>query len=115
MKVYFEKSSKILLVKFRNFEVNGTTKRLFQSKSNRWKISWNPIGKPTVRNIEGQMIDSRFIEFNYGKDNYGPFIGRLIVFDISKDRFSVRKDRIYDDGTLVKDIWGYVAERIKDR
>lgn len=114
MKVHFEKETLLadMRIKFENFDVNGTTKRNFDKAAGEWNISWNPETGPVVPAIEGKMLDGRFIEINYGKDGRGAFIGRLVIFNISKDKFSVRKDRLYDDGALLKDIWVYEATRI---
>ncbi len=102
-------------IHFEDFDVIGVTKRLYNPKKQQWGISWNPANNmgETVPHIEGTMRDDRFIEFNYGKDEYGPFIGRLIIFNISNDHFSVRKDRIYDSGGFRKDIWVYEATKIE--
>jgi hypothetical protein len=43
-------------------------------------------------------------EIDHGKDKYGNYLGRLIVFNISNNKFSVIKDRLYGDGILMKDI-----------
>ena len=118
MKAYFDKSSGMLLadmkIKLRNFAVNGTTKRKFNPVTGRWKISWNPIGRPIFPPIEGQMKHGRFIEIDHGTDKYGSYIGRLVVFNITEKHFSVRKDQLYDDGTLMKDIWIYEATKIRN-
>jgi len=102
-------------VAFANFEVNGVTRRVFNADADRWDISWNPTveGRPVVPGIEGKYQDGRFIEINYGQDANGAFIGRLAIFDISNDHFSVRKDRLYDDGTLRPEIWVYEAIRVE--
>ncbi|MEZ5345361.1 MAG: hypothetical protein R2681_07380 [Pyrinomonadaceae bacterium] len=98
-------------IKFQNFESNGTTKRRYDKAGKYWNVSWNPIGQQPVLNIEGKMKDGRFIEIDYGRDNRGAYIGRLVVFNISTDRFSVRKDKIYDDGMIIPEIWMYEAVR----
>lgn len=119
MKVSVDKDTGYLLadtkVKFQNFEVDGVTKRIFDKNKERWNVSWNPVNQQGVPNIEGQMLNGRFIEVDYGKDNYGAYIGRLIVFNITNDKFSVRKDQLYDDGTLMNEVWRYEATRIKDK
>jgi hypothetical protein len=61
--------------------------------------------------IEGQFRDGRFIEINYGSDQQGAFIGRLVVSEMTDDHFVVRKDRLYDDRTVYPEIWVYEATR----
>ncbi|MEP2669604.1 MAG: hypothetical protein ABJH04_11445 [Cyclobacteriaceae bacterium] len=99
-------------IQFEEFDVVGVTKRLYNFEKEMWEISWNPEeASEVVPNIEGKMRDNRFIELNFGEDQFGSFMGRLVIFDITKDHFSVRKDRLYDTGGLMKDIWVYEATR----
>ena len=100
-----------LSVPFPNFQVRGTTLRAFNATTGLWDIQWLDDFGPNVPNIEGRFANERFIEFDFGTDNYGPYVGRLVIYDISENSFSVRKDRLYDDGTLMKDIWVYDATR----
>ncbi|MGE3467491.1 MAG: hypothetical protein AB7J13_11220 [Pyrinomonadaceae bacterium] len=115
MSVRFDKETLLadMKIKFENFEVSGTTKRIFDKAKDRWDVGWYPVGEAPTADIDGKMLDGRFIEINYGKDARGPFIGRLAIFNISTDKFSVRKDQLYDDGALMRDVWVYEATRIK--
>ncbi|MCB1025279.1 MAG: hypothetical protein KDB79_12860 [Acidobacteria bacterium] len=116
MKVTFDKKTLLaeMRIKFQNFETNGTTKRIYDPIKKGWNVSWNPVGQPIVPDIDGKMAEGRFIEIDHGRDNRGAYIGRLVIFDISKDKFSVRKDKIYDDGIIFPEIWMYEAVRIPD-
>jgi hypothetical protein len=68
---------------------------------------------PPVPDIEGQFHDGRFIEINHGLDVRGTYIGRLIICDMSQDHFRVRKDRLYDDGAVAREVWVYEATRAR--
>lgn len=115
MSVRFDKETLLaeMKIKFENFDVNGTTKRIFDKAKDRWDVGWHPVGEAPTTNIDGNMLDGRFIEINYGKDARGLFIGRLVIYNILPDKFSVRKDQLYDDGALMRDVWVYEATRIK--
>lgn len=99
-------------ISFEDFKVVGTTTRRFNPGAGRWDVAWLPVEGDTVPDIEGRFRDGRFIEINYGSDARGPFIGRLVIYNISHDHFSVRKDRLYDDGALAQEIWVYEATRV---
>jgi hypothetical protein len=99
-------------IAFDAFKVVGTTTRRFDPSSDRWAIAWLPVDGPPVPDIEGQFHDGRFIEINHGVDARGPYIGRLIIYDMSRDHFSVRKDHLYDDGAVAREVWVYEATRI---
>lgn len=99
-------------ISFEDFKVVGTTTRRFNPAAGRWDVAWLPVEGDTVPDIEGHFRDGRFIEINYGADVRGPFIGRLVVYNISHDHFSVRRDRLYDDGALAQEIWAYEATRV---
>lgn len=118
MNVYYNQSKDTLFadmkVKFQNFEVIGTTIRTYNDKTERWNVSWNPESGNEVPNIEGAYQGEHFVEIDYGKDWYGLYTGKLVIFNISEDHFSVRKDKIYDDGVFMKDIWVYEANRLKE-
>jgi len=118
MNVYYNQSKDTLFadmnVKFQNFEVIGTTIRTYNDKTERWAVSWNPESGNDVPNIEGAYQGDHFVEIDYGKDWYGLYTGKLVIYNISEDRFSVRKDKIYDDGIFMKDIWVYEANRLKE-
>ncbi|MFZ1702049.1 MAG: hypothetical protein WAU71_14585 [Pyrinomonadaceae bacterium] len=117
MAVHFDKENLLakMKIKFENFEVNGTTKRIFDKAKDRWDVSWLPDGQPPTLNIDGKMLNGRFIEIDYGCDQRGAFIGRLVIYEISNDHFLVRKDQLYDDGAIMKDIWLYEATRVKSK
>ena len=100
-------------ISFDDFDVKGTTTRHFNPAKGQWDVGWfSDDGQGTVPQIDGRFQDGRFIEINYGVDLRGPFVGRLIIYDMSHDHFSVRKDQLYDDGTVYKDVWVYEATRV---
>lgn len=101
----------LLDVQFPTFQVQGTTVRNFNPSTERWEIDWLDRRGPDVMGIEGRFANGRFVEFDFGTDNNGPYVGRLVIFNITENSFSVRKDRLYDDGSLMKDIWVYDATR----
>jgi hypothetical protein len=113
--VYFNKSNDtlyaVMKIKFLGFEVNGVTKRTYNKQKGSWDISWNPENNEPVVLVDGKFEDGRCVEINYGKDDHNAFIGRLVIYNISNDHFSVRKDRLYDDGTLMPEIWAYEAKK----
>ncbi|HMC00707.1 MAG TPA: hypothetical protein VKN14_06700 [Flavobacteriaceae bacterium] len=119
MNVYFNSTKDTLYadmnVKFQNFEVIGTTIRTYNDTTGKWDVSWNPESGNAVPNIEGAYQGEHFIEIDYGKDWYGLYTGKLVIYNISDDHFSVRKDKIYDDGVFMKDIWVYEAKRLKEK
>jgi hypothetical protein len=99
-------------IAFDDFAVIGTTTRRLDPAGDRWRVGWYPEGGQGAEpNIDGVFLDGRFIEINYGVDERGPFLGRLVVYDITRDHFRVRKDRLYDDGALAPEIWVYEATR----
>ena len=117
-KVYYKKSKDTLFaemnVKFKNFNVIGTTKRIYDKKSARWKIIWVTLeNRSSPPKGEGNFQNGNFVEIFYDNDQQGSYLKRLVFLDISKDHFSVRMDRLYDSGTFMKDTWGYEAKRIK--
>lgn len=119
MKVYWAENGETLLaqmdIKFPTFAVQGVTKRTFNPTKELWEISWNPTieGRQVYPHIEGKFNGEHFVELNWGEDAYGSLLGRLVISNISQDFFKVRKDRLYDDGTLLEEIWAYEARRIK--
>ncbi len=97
--------------RFQGFAVTGTTRRVYNPARKLWDVDWLTGNASSVLGIEGRFSDGHFIEINYGTDGAGPFIGRLVVSEITDDHFVVRKDRLYDDGTLMPEVWLYEATR----
>ncbi|MBZ0114579.1 MAG: hypothetical protein K8J08_19105 [Thermoanaerobaculia bacterium] len=118
MKVTWDAAGKTLLaemkVAFDGFAVNGTTRRVYDPKREEWQVGWHPTepGQSEVLNIEGRLRDDRFVEIDYGTDGYGSYLGRLVIEVLDPNRLSVRKDRLYDDGTLLPETWSYEATRV---
>ena len=118
-KVYYKESKDTLYaemnVKFQNFNVVGTTKRVYNERSARWNIIWVTLeNSKNPPKGEGNFRNGNFVEIFYDNDQLGSFLKRLVFLDISKDHFSVRMDRLYDNGVFMKDTWGYEAKRIKN-
>lgn len=97
-------------VAFAGFDVVGTTVRRYDPERGLWQIEWQSAEGAEPR-IEGHFIDGRLVEINWGIDQRGPFIGRLTKRKITEDHFVVRKDRLYDDGTVFPETWVYEATR----
>jgi len=99
-------------IAFEGFDVVGTTVRRYDPERKLWEIAWvSEVGGET--HIEGHFVDGRLVEINWGSDARGAFIGRLVKRKISDDRFVVRKDRLYDDGTVLPETWVYEATRVR--
>ncbi len=103
-------------IAFERFAVNGVTRRSWDAASQRWKVSWHPTeaGQSEVLDIDGAYLAGRFLEIDTGRDDYGAYIGRLVIEARSADHLVVRKDRLYDDGTLLPETWSYQAFRVED-
>ena len=102
-------------IPFDGFTVQGTTLRRFNEARGIWEVEWIDTGNPAASEstIDGQFKNDRFLEINYGADQRGPYIGRLVISDMTDESFTVRKDRIWDDGTIALEIWAYEARKVR--
>ena len=83
-KVYYKKSKDTLFaemnVKFQNFNVIGTTKRVFNERSARWEIMWVTLeNSKNAPKGEGNFKSGNFVEIFYDNDQLGSFLKNKLL------------------------------------
>jgi hypothetical protein len=115
MSVQFKEDGTTMLadvnIPFPGFTVLGTTRRIYNPARKLWDVDWITGNANSVLGIEGRFQDGRFIEIDFGANAIGPYIGRLVISEMTDDHFLVRKDRLYDDGSVAAEVWTYEATR----
>ncbi len=91
----------------------GQTIRKFNEAKGAWECSWNPKGKaPNSFEARYNAEEERVIEAFSGTDAMGNFNAELSFYEITEDSYRGRMDHFYEDGTVVRGFWEYVATRL---
>ncbi len=92
----------------------GTSIRSYNQKSKKFQIVWVMPGYTGITDISAQWIDGKLVSEGKGYDDNGKFHERFEYYDITKNSYSFKMDRSFDNGkTWVKDFGLIKAKRIK--
>ena len=92
----------------------GTSIRSYNQRTNKFQIVWIMPGHNGITDISAQWIDGKLISNGKGYDDNGEFLERFEYFDITKNAYSFKMDRSYDNGkNWIKDFALMKATRIE--
>ena len=94
----------------------GTSIRSFNVQTGKYQIVWMMPGLTGLTDITADFIDSRLVGKGKGYDENGSFIERFEYYNISKDRYSFKMDRSYDNGkNWINNFGTFEAKRIQEK
>lgn len=81
-----------------NVIFRGTSIRSFNNNTGKYQIVWIMPGINGITDISAEFIKNRLIGKGKGYDNNGEFLERFEYYNITKDSYSFKMDRSYDNG-----------------
>lgn len=81
-----------------NIILRGTSIRSFNKNSGKYQIVWIMPGINGITDITAEFIDNKLVGRGKGYDNNGEFLEKFEYYNISKDSYSFKMDRSYDNG-----------------
>lgn len=96
-------------------EVRGTTFRSFDPSANLYTMAWMVSESLMTNHMTGKKEDDKLIfeTVETQKDQYGTYKSTITFYNIRKDSYDWKEDRLYDGSVLVKKATFYKAKRIK--
>lgn len=82
----------------KNVIFRGTSIRSFNKNTGKYQIVWIMPGINGITDISAEFINNRLIGKGKGYDNNGEFLERFEYYNISKNSYSFKMDRSYDNG-----------------
>ncbi len=93
----------------------GSTLRSFDANTGKWKMLWAPAGNLTPSEFEGGVQGDSLVFWQVKEttDSFGSFKTKITFYDIKKNSYSWKSDRLYDGKILVEKVAFYTATRIE--
>jgi len=93
----------------------GTSIRSFNKNTGKYQIVWIMPGIRGITDITAEFVANKLIGRGKGYDNNGEFLERFEYYNISKNSYSFKMDRSYDNGTnWIINFGTFTAKRIKN-
>lgn len=98
-----------------NVIFRGTSIRSFNKNTGKYQIVWIMPGITGITDISAEFIENRLIGKGIGYDDNGEFLERFEYYNISKDSYSFKMDRSYDNGeNWIVNFGTFEAKRIQE-